>query len=102
TNPRSGLPYFNTSLFSREPIGSLGNSSRRFFAGPGINDWDIGLLRDFHISESKALEFRGEFFNAFNHAQFNNPDGDFLDSTFGLVLSARPARVGQLAIKFLF
>ncbi len=102
TNPRSGLAYFNTSLFSQEFIGRLGNSNRRFFTGPGINDWDIALRRDFHITESKTLEFRGEFFNAFNHAQFNDPDGDFVDSTFGLVLSAQPARVGQLAIKFLF
>jgi hypothetical protein len=53
-------------------------------------------------TESKSLEFRAEFFNIFNHANFNNPDGEFLDSTFGLVTGAQSPRIGQLAIKFLF
>lgn len=108
TNPRLGDaatgtdPYFNTSLFTKEAIGQLGNSSRRFFHGPGFNDWDLSLAKDLRLTESKELQFRAEFFNAFNHAQFNNPSGSILSSTFGYVTSAGPARVGQLAIKFLF
>jgi hypothetical protein len=46
TNPRSGKPYFNLSLFSPEGFGQLGNSNRRFFHGPGIANWDFGLLKD--------------------------------------------------------
>ncbi|MGH9328602.1 MAG: carboxypeptidase regulatory-like domain-containing protein [Terriglobia bacterium] len=102
TNPRSGQPYFNTSLFTDEAIGQLGNSNRRFFTGPGIADWDLALMKNVHLTESKTLEFRAEFFNVFNHAQFNNPQGDIIDSNFGLVSSAMDPRIGQLAIKFLF
>jgi hypothetical protein len=102
TNPRSGQTYVNTSLFSQEILGQVGNSPRRFFHGPGINNWDMALRKQLALTESKALEFRFEFFNVFNHAQFNNPDGEFTDSTFGEVTSAKAARIGQVALKFLF
>jgi hypothetical protein len=102
TNPRSGQPYFNNSLFTAEKLGHLGTSNRRFFHGPGINNWDMALMKNLNLTESKSLQFRAEFFNIFNHAQFANPDGEFLDSTFGMVLHARDPRIGQLAIKFIF
>ncbi|PYV22907.1 MAG: hypothetical protein DMG24_15390, partial [Acidobacteria bacterium] len=54
------------------------------------------------LTESKTLEFRGEFFNAFNHAQFGSPTGNFLSDAFGVVTSARSQRIGQAAIKILF
>jgi hypothetical protein len=94
--------YFNTSLFSQEPLGHLGTANRRFFHGPGINNWDLGLFKELKLTESKSLEFRAEFFSVFNHAQFDNPDGNFIDSTFGLVTSAGGERVGQVAVKFFF
>jgi len=104
TNPRKGGTYFNTSLFSAETLGQFGNARHRFFHGPGWNNWDIALLKNLRITESKSIEFRMELFNAFNHAQFTNPDGNFLDlgSTFGVVTQARDARIGQLAFKFIF
>ena len=102
TNPRKGGNYFNTSLFTLENLGQFGDSSRRFFHGPGTNNWDIALIKNLQLKESKVLQFRAELFNAFNHAQFNNPDGEINDSTFGVVTSARPARVGQVAVKFSF
>lgn len=102
TNPRSGLPYFNTSLFSQETLGQVGNANRRFFHGPGIANFDMALLKNVRLTESKSLQFRAEFFNIFNHANFNNPDGEFLDSTFGLVTSAQSPRIGQFAIKLIF
>jgi hypothetical protein len=95
-------PYFATSLFTQEPLGHLGTANRRFFHGPGINNWDMGLLKDVKLTESKSLEFRAEFFSVFNHAQFSNPDGNFIDSTFGFVTGASGERIGQLALKFLF
>jgi hypothetical protein len=102
-------PYFNTGLFSPEAIGQLGTSSRRFFHGPGINNWDIALLKDLRLTESKTLQFRAELFNAFNHAQFAagvgsamGPQGNILNPNFGFVTSADPPRIGQVAIKFLF
>jgi len=101
-DPRSGKPYFNTSLFTLEPLGTLGNANKRFFHGPGINNWDMALLKDTRITETKLLQFRAEFFNIFNHAQFYNPPGDILNSNFGYVTQARDPRIGQVALKFLF
>ena len=49
-----------------------------------------------------SVQFRAEFFNVFNHTQFNNPSGDFSSSQFGVVTSARDPRIGQLSLKFLF
>ncbi len=102
TDPRTGQRYFNKSLFTREPLGRLGTSSREFFHGPGINNWDLAIHKDIRLTESKTLQARGEFFNAFNHTQFGNPTGNILSRAFGRVTSARSPRIGQLAIKFLF
>jgi len=70
--------------------------------GPGINNWDISILKRFKIAESRSLEFRTEFFNAFNHAQFLNPDAFGFSSTFGQVTQARDPRIIQFALKFAF
>lgn len=105
TNPRSGQPYFNTSLFSLPALGSPGNASRRLFYGPGMDNWDVALLKETRFSESKALEFRLETFNTFNHAQFfgaNTVDGNINDATFGQVISAMSPRLVQLGLKFRF
>jgi hypothetical protein len=111
-NPRSGQPYFNTSLFSPEGLGQLGTANKRFFHGPGINNFDMALLKDTRITESMALQFRCEFFNVFNHAQFSaggaspsnpSPIGDINSGgAFGFVTTARDPRIGQLALKLLF
>jgi hypothetical protein len=108
TNPRLADqatdtdPYFNTSLFSKEALGQLGDANRRFFHGPGLNNWDLSLHKDLRITESMKLEFRGEFFNIFNHAQFGIPTGKIVNSSFGFVTSARDPRIGQVAMKFIF
>ena len=57
-------------MFSQETLGVLGTASRRFFHGPGINNWDIAIAKDTRLTEGTSLEIPGEFFNAFNHAQF--------------------------------
>ena len=114
TNPRSGQPYFNPALFRVESVGQLGNANRRFFHGPGLNNFDLALLKDTPIGESKTLEFRFETFNTFNHAQFNGPNGLINSSSidpatgipqgpsFGFVTSARDPRIMQVALKFQF
>jgi len=111
-NPRHGNAYFNTNLFSFEgtdPISGawmtaqIGNSPRTFFHGPGLNNWDLALLKDTKLTESKSLQFRFEAFNVFNHAQFSNPDGNIDDGTFGQVTStSQGPRILQAALKFLF
>jgi len=102
-NPRSGQPHFNTSLFSVEKVGQLGNSSRRFFGGPGWNNFDLSLTKDVRLTESKSLQFRAEFFNAWNHAQFGSPQGQISNNpTFGVITGANSPRIGQVAMKFFF
>ncbi len=85
-----------------EAIGTLGNANRRFFHGPGTNNWDLALYKNLRLTEAKSLQFRAEFFNAFNHAQFNAPQGNIKNGSFGFVTSAANPRIGQVAIKFLF
>lgn len=102
TNPRSGLTYFNTSLFSPETLGHLGNANRQFFNGPGLNNFDLALLKDLKLNERMAFQFRGEFFNIFNHAQFLNPNGNIDSGIFGVVTGARDPRIGQVAAKLIF
>jgi Carboxypeptidase regulatory-like domain len=99
--------WFNVNLFSEEPFGQIGNSSRRFFFGPGTDNWDMSLLKDVKFGESKSVEFRAEFFNIFNHAQFQgafSTDGNLSDGpgAFGIVTSASDPRIGQMGLKFLF
>ena len=101
-NPRSNLAYFNTGLFSPEPLGTFGNSPRRFFHGPGLNNWDMALLKDTKITESKSLEIRLEAFNAWNHTQFGGPDGSISSSQFGEILGANAPRILQVGAKFIF
>ena len=101
-NPRSGRPYINTALFTTETLGQLGNARRRFFHGPGLNDFDMGLLKNLPLTESKSFQFRFEFFNIFNHTQFMNPNGNINSGAFGLVTQARDPRIGQVAMKFYF
>ena len=104
-DPRNGLPYFDTSLFSPNALGTPGSASRRSFYGPGMLNFDLALLRNFRLSESKALQFRLETFNTFNHTQFFGPaavNGDSDSDLFGRVVKAAPPRLMQVALKFTF
>jgi hypothetical protein len=101
-NPRNGNSYFNIGAFTKQQLGVYGNSPRRFFHGPGLNNTDLALLRDIHLSESNVLQLRVEAFNAFNHTQFMSPSGNINSSTFGMVTSAGDPRIWQLAAKYRF
>jgi len=104
-NPRNGNAYFDTSLFSFQPLGTPGNSPRRFFYGPGSENFDMALSKKLALNETKSLLFRVEAFNVFNHAQFFGPlsvDGTLGSSSFGNVVSAAAPRILQLAVKFTF
>jgi hypothetical protein len=104
-NPRNGQSYFNTSAFSENVLGTPGTARRRFFYGPGMNNFDMALLKNVRLTESKSLQFRIEGFNVFNHAQFFGPqsvDGNIDSATFGQVVSAAPPRLVQLGAKFFF
>jgi hypothetical protein len=105
SNPRNGKSYFNTSLFSPQPLGTPGNARRRFFYGPGLDNYDIALMKSVPLTESKSLQFRMEGFNVFNHAQFFGPaavNGNMNSSTFGQVVGAGSPRLLQAAVKLIF
>ena len=104
SDPRSSAThaYFGGSSFSSEPVGQLGNARRRFFHGPGTNNWDMALLKDTKLTENTSLQFRAEFFDVFNHAQFLAVDGNVNSPTFGQVKSAQQPRIGQLSLKLNF
>jgi hypothetical protein len=104
-DPRGNPLAFNTTLFSPNSLGTFGTSSRRFFYGPGINNYDLALRKVTRVTESSSLEFRFETFNTFNHAQFDGAgsvDGNRDDATFGKILKSQPGRVSQVALKLSF
>jgi hypothetical protein len=117
-NPRNtNGQYFSTASFGPDTLGQEGTASRRFFHGPGINNWDMALLKNTQLTERLNLQFRAEFFNIFNHAQFLNPSGlvsytcvtvtdnascSQNTSSFGQVTAAQPPRIGQLSLKLNF
>jgi hypothetical protein len=98
----AGHQYFSTSQFSEQALGALGSANVAFFNGPGTNDWDISLHKTTQVTEGTSIEFRLEFFNIFNHAQFMNPVGSFGNPAFGEVTAAQDPRIGQIAAKFYF
>ena len=105
--------YFTASCFVTPPIiGSdgvatgFGNSATGIVDGPGQASLDFALSKTVALrwpDQYSGLQFRAEFFNALNHPQFANPDANFTSPTFGVISgTAVNARVGQLAIKFMF
>lgn len=104
-DPRTtpGNTWFTTSSFTREAFGTLGNAGRNFFHGPGINNWDISFWKDTAITESTNLQLRIDLFNAWNHAQFANPNGNVASSLFGHITGTRiNPRILQLSASFSF
>jgi hypothetical protein len=80
----------------------LGTSRRRFFNGPGIDNYNVSLLKNTNFGDRYSLQFRAEFFNVFNHTQFSAVDGNFNSPTFGEATAAAAPRIGQMALKLSF
>jgi hypothetical protein len=111
--PRTVAHWFNQNAFSRPANYTFGNMGRNSLAGPGVNKWDLSLFKNFGLGQSERmrLQFRSEFFNAFNHPSFTTV-GSSLNTTstavnpllnnFGVVTGTRDARVVQLALKMSF
>jgi len=102
--PVSGHYFFNAdqSKFTDPTLGTFATTPRSLCCGPGENQWDITVSKRIAITESKYFQFRTDIFNLFNKTEFVNPDGNFSNSTFGQVLSARDPRLVQFALKFYF
>ena len=104
-NPRNGRPAFDKSQFSMPALGEIGNARRRFFYGPGMDNFDMALEKKVTLRESRELLFRAESFNVFNHAQFFGPEavnGNPDSTNFGRIVNAQAPRQLQLAAKFTF
>lgn len=96
---------FDASQLTLPALGTMGNARRRFFSGPGVEDFDATLSRSFLVKDNRALEFRAEAFNLFNHAQFFGAaavEGNISSATFGQAVSAMPPRLMQVALRYRF
>jgi hypothetical protein len=86
----------------RRPCGMFGNLGAYTLGGPGSTFYDLSIFKNFAITERTSLQIRSEFFNIFNHANFNNPNTTLTSSTFGQITSAQRAREMQFAAKFIW
>jgi hypothetical protein len=98
--------FLNSAAFANPAAGFFGNCAPRAFHGPGIENVDFSIFKNFAISERWRVEFRTEFFNAFNRANFNNPSASIAAAalgSFGKSLStiADPREI-QFALKLYF
>jgi hypothetical protein len=94
--------WFNTAAFAQPALGSFGNSGRSILRGPGINNLDFALLKNFFLPKNATLQLRVEAFNVFNHPQWSGVSTNMTSSNFGVVTSARDGRIVQLGAKLLW
>ncbi|MEK7755066.1 MAG: carboxypeptidase regulatory-like domain-containing protein [Acidobacteriota bacterium] len=94
--------WFNTGAFRAPASYRFGDSPRSVLRGPGINNVDLSLLKTFSLRESWKAEFRGEFYNFINHANFGLPAHSLGVPAFGIVSSARASRTIQLGLRVSF
>jgi hypothetical protein len=97
-----GLKWFNTGAFTRPAPGTFGNAGLGIIRGPGFQNFDLALFKDFRVMERMNAQFRLESFNLPNHPILSNPGTDPLAGTFGLVTSKYNQRNIQLGLKFRF
>jgi hypothetical protein len=100
---RNGFLWFETSCFRVPPTGYFGNSGATVIYGPGINNWDLGVAKLTRLNESLGVQIRAEFFNAWNHTQFQQPNGNAgAGANFGRISAARKPRLIQFAMKLVW
>lgn len=118
TGPRTRFEWFNTKAFAAcddttvfgagAPQFCFGNLGRNTMIGPGFKNFDLALHKNTKIRENHAIQFRAEFFNAFNNVNFNNPGGTVGTGGFGRITSVRTpqgpvaARTIQFGLKYIF
>lgn len=103
--------WFNTAAFARPAQGTAGNAPVYPIYSPGQNNWDMTLMKKIPLfSDKRSLQFRSEFYNAFNHPQGDavdsnavfDPSGNQINGTFGQIIATRPPRVIQLSLRLEF
>jgi hypothetical protein len=102
--PKTVANWFNGAVFSPTVAGTWGNEPFNALRGPGRQNWNLSLFKSFLFNEERGsrLEFRAEFFNAFNHTEFNNVSTTFSSGNFGAITSAHDPREIQLGLKLYF
>ncbi|MBK5291650.1 MAG: hypothetical protein JJE04_08260, partial [Acidobacteriia bacterium] len=94
--------WFDLAAFAAPAQFTFGNSGRGILVGPGNFNVDAGIHRQFAIGERYKLTFRWEMFNAFNRANFGNPNPAIGNAQAGQISGTAPARIQQAALKFAF
>jgi hypothetical protein len=84
------------------PVGTYGTVVKGSLVGPEYFNWDVSLMRRIAFSKRVTGEFRLEFFNVLNHANFNDPGTTAGSSSFGRITGAMDPRIGQLSLKVSF
>jgi len=100
------VDFFNPAVFGIPAIGSFGNVGKGMLRGPNFWNWDMGFFKNLNVDERVRVQLRVEFFNIFNHTNFNPLPGqnDFRVNAagFGGIRSAGDPRIGQVALKLFF
>ncbi len=95
--------WFNPTAFASPAAGTFGNAPRSLIYGPGQQQWDIALFKNFGMGGPRKVQFRAEMFNFINHANLNGPSFDPTNSNFGRATSKSDDRRDvQLSLRFLF
>jgi hypothetical protein len=109
SNPMAGggtqQVWFNAAAYAKPAPGAFGNAARNNARQAGLNNTDASLFKNFpgvFKREGSGLQFRAEFYNIFNHAQWNAYRTSFGTAGFGSVTGARDARDIQLGIRAFF
>jgi hypothetical protein len=103
SGPKTVEQWFNTAAFQTQAVGSFGSAGRNLIIGPGFQNLDFALSRNFNVTERFRIQFRTELFNAFNHANFNYPGATAnAPQTFGQIVSALDPRQIQFGLKIIF
>ena len=110
TYPHTVAQWFSTSSFAAPALGTWGNLGHDALRGPGNDNWNLALFKNFLLSESRGsnLQFRAEFFNVWNHTQFlgdvanGGISTNFGSSNFGAITNAADPRTIQLGLKLVF
>jgi hypothetical protein len=96
--------WFDTSRFVANAPGTFGNSGRSILRGPGFFNADLGVVKSTRITERTNLQFRGEFFNIFNHPNFRLPTSNISSSQRGRITAVLDdnQRIIQFGLKLMF
>jgi hypothetical protein len=100
---RNSTTWFSPKAFAAPPAYTFGNAGRNSVYGPGLQTMDLGLVREFSLTEKARFEARAEFFNAFNHTNLGTPNRFVNTSSFSSITeSATPGREIQLSARISF